>query len=140
MQSVSTSLSKRAGAPVYIKPASSKKFIPVSKTLAALTILIAVLMPAQLAVADYLGTAAIRIFIDPATLEVGGALNNGFDVNDVFLVVGEITPGDTGSDSGHADWNTVYPVPGMEIVGTAILDRKPDGTYSTVDAKDTDAT
>ena len=88
-----------------------------------------------MAFADYLGTKTIRMFVDPADLPV---IANGLQAGDQFRLIGEVTPGDTGSDSAQSGWNTFYVVPGMLVSGVAIMD-KVGSNYVVINAKDTDA-
>ncbi|TDI38813.1 MAG: DUF11 domain-containing protein [Acidobacteria bacterium] len=87
--------------------------------------------------ADYVGSLANRIFVDPASLSV---IADGYDDGDVVSFILETTPADTGSLSGHAAWMTVYVPPGVEVVGAEYVQPLGDGTYATVGAEDTDDT
>ncbi len=88
------------------------------------------------ALADYVGTAVNRIFLDPAS---AATVANGYQNGDEISFILETTPADTGSTVGMAAWTTVYIPPGVEVIGAELAAPNGDGTYSPIAAKDTAA-
>lgn len=75
------------------------------------------------ALADYVGTAINRIFVDPGSI---GTIIDGYDTNDVVSFIVETTVADTGSVVGIAAWTTIYVPPGVEVTNAEIV--WPDGS------------
>ncbi len=106
------------------------------RRLAAGALMAGLLLPVQPALADYLGTNTIRVFVDPADLP---NIQNGLSIGTTFRLIGETTPGNTGSNSAQTGYNTFYPIPGMRIKAASIMRQTPTGLYVDIPALDTDA-
>ncbi|MDZ4731572.1 MAG: hypothetical protein SH820_16705, partial [Xanthomonadales bacterium] len=117
------------------KEKARRKPIRVGTTLSWLLAFAVILTPAQIAIADYLGTSTIRVFLDPNDVN---QVANGLQVGDTFTIIGEVTPGDTGSDTGQSSWNTFYTVNGAKVVAAGFKAFS-GGNYIDIAAQDTDA-
>ena len=85
--------------------------------------------------ADYLGTDNLRIF--PGAID---DITDGYDIGDRIEFIVEVTPRDTGSESGNAAWSTFYIPSSTKVVGARYLTLDGMGNYVTAAADDVDST
>ena len=91
------------------------------RTLGFIAMLVAAaLLPAKGALADYLGTSPAQVVVDPR--DIAAVLADGLQTGDQFRLIGAVTPGNTGSNSGQSGWNTFYTIPGMRVTRVEIVD------------------